>query len=217
MVKKKNLVIVLSILCALLLVIMIPFIILGIKTNKINNDYKYLISENKMVEAIIEDVPLVKQEISCGYAIIDMLSAYYGNHVSEEDLYEANNHKITTSSTKGFVEEISKTLNKSCTALTYLKNDELLTSINNSLKAGNPVAIEWAAKLDNEWTLHWSVVTGMDNNHIYINNPYGYKESLSYEEFISRMDFSAYDNMSIWFKFGFAFGLFSKNTIIVIK
>lgn len=215
--KKKALIIISSILLTLLLVIIIPFIILGIKTNKINNDYKYLINENKLTEAIIEDVPLVKQEISCGYAIIDMLSAYYGKHISEEDLYEANNKKITTSSTKGFVKEISKILNKSCNASTYLKNDELLISINNSLKNGNPVAIEWAAKYEEVWTLHWSIVTGMDNNHIYINNPYGYKETLSYEEFIARISFSAYDNMSIWFKFGFAFGLFSKNAIIVIN
>ena len=51
--------------------------------------------------------------------------------------------------------------------------------------------MEWAAKLNNEWTLHWSIVTGMDKEHIYVNNPYGYKEEISYDEFAFRITFKA--------------------------
>ena len=198
------------------LALVIPFIVLAINSKMINNDYKYLLAEDKIEEVKI-DVPLVKQEISCGYAILDMLSSFYGDRVTEEQLYKTNNEKITTSSIKGFVSEINKVLNKNCSAQKYLKNDELLLAINASLINGNPVAICWAAKLDEEWTLHWSVVTGMDKEMIYVNNPYGYKEELSYEEFISRMTFNAFTNMPIGYKFGFAYGLFSKNTIIVIE
>ena len=198
------------------LALVIPFIILAINSKMINNDYKYLLAEDKIEEVKI-DVPLVKQEISCGYAILDMLSSFYGDRVTEEQLYKTNNEKITTSSIKGFVSEINKVLNKNCSAQKYLKNDELLLAINASLINGNPVAICWAAKLDDEWTLHWSVVTGMDKEMIYVNNPYGYKEEISYEEFISRMTFNAFTNMPIGYKFGFAYGLFSKNTIIVIE
>ena len=198
------------------LALVIPFIILAINSKMINNDYKYLLAEDKIEEVKI-DVPLVKQEISCGYAILDMLSSFYGDRVTEEQLYKTNNEKITTSSIKGFVSEINKVLNKNCSAQKYLRNDELLLAINASLINGNPVAICWAAKLDDEWTLHWSVVTGMDKEMIYVNNPYGYKEEISYEEFISRMTFNAFTNMPIGYKFGFAYGLFSKNTIIVIE
>ena len=199
------------------LALVIPFIILAINSKKINNDYSYLLTDNKLVDVKIENVPLVKQEISCGYAIIDMLSSYYGKRVTEEKLYKNNNERITTSSINGFVSEINKVLNKKCSSNKYLKNDELLLAINASLIKGNPVAICWAAKLDEEWTLHWSIVTGMDKEIIYINNPYGYKEELSYEEFISRMTFNAFTNMPIGYKFGFAYGLFTKNTIIVIE
>ena len=34
------------------------------------------------------------------------------------------------------------------------------------LKNSNPVAIEWAAKYENEWTLHFSVVSGLDLGNV---------------------------------------------------
>ena len=215
--KKKLLICLFIILGITVLALVTPFIILGIRSNKINNDYKYLLLEDKLEVVKIEDVPLIKQDISCGYAIIDMLSSFYGARVSEEELYNNNSGRITTSSTAGFVEEASKVLNKKCYAKKYLKNDELLLAINHSLASGNPVAIEWAAKLDGSWTLHWSVITGMDKELIYVNNPYGYKEELTYDEFTSRTTFKAFDHMPIGYQFGFAFGLFTKNTIIVIE
>ena len=195
----------------------IPFIVLAINSKKINNDYKYLFDENKITTVKIEDVPLVKQDISCGYAIIEMLSTYYDVKITEEELYQKNNNSVSTSSTKGFVKEINDVIkNNNYVSKTYLKNDELLVLINKSLVKGHPVAVEWAAKYEDEWTLHWSVVTGMDENKIYINNPYGYKEEISYEEFVSRTNFTAFTNMPLFYNFGFAYGLFSKNTIIIV-
>ena len=38
---------------------------------------------------------------------------------------------------------------------------------------------------------------------------------ISYSEFIGRTTFQSFENMPIFFHFGFAFGLFSKNTIII--
>lgn len=202
----------------LFLALAIPVIIIETRSKVINNDYQYLLSEGKIKEVKIDNVPLVKQEISCGYAIIEMLSEYYGIKVTEEELYQKNNSSISTSSTAGFVSEINETIKDiKHEAKTYLKNDELLLTINASLLKGRPVAIEWAAKLDGKWTLHWSVVTGMDNEHIYINNPYGYKEILSYQEFIDRCTFNAFSDMSIGYYLGFAYGLFSKNTIIACE
>lgn len=217
--KKKKIILIvsLSFIASILLAVLIPFTVLGIRSSVIDNSYNYLIKENKINSKKI-DVPLVKQDISCGYAIIEMLSTYYGSPIKEKELYEQNNEAITTATTDGFVKEINKRIDATnYVSKEYLKNDELLLTINKSLSIDKPVAIEWAAKFNDEWTLHWSVVTGMDQEYIYINNPYGYKEEISYDEFISRTTFKAFKNMHLGYQFGFAFGLFSKNTIIVPK
>ena len=218
--KKKKIAIIISasIVATLALAVAVPFTVLGIRSSVIDNSYTYLLKDNKIVDKRIEGVPLVKQDISCGYAIIEMLSSYYGKTVTEEELYDKNNEGISTATTSGFVKEINRTIEgANYTSKEYLKNDQLLLNINKSLVNDKPVAVEWAAKLDNEWTLHWSIVTGMDQEKVYVNNPYGYIEEISYEEFISRTTFKAFENMHIGYHFGFAFGLFSKNTIIVSK
>lgn len=216
--KKKIIISIISVFAALVLVLVAAFSVLAIRTAAVKTDYSYLLRENRISEVRIEGVPLVKQDISCGYAIIEMLSSYYGNPITEEELYEKNDHGVSTASTKGFVNEINDCIKAtSYRSKEYLNNDELLLTIYRSLQNRNPVAVEWAAKLDGEWTLHWSVVTGMDANYLYVNNPYGYYEAVSYEDFIARTTFSAFEKMPLGYSFGFAFGLFSKNTIIVAE
>lgn len=216
--KKRRLILIIisSILFIIVLAITIPFIVLGYKESNMYKDYSYLLEENKIKEHKIEDVPLIKQDISCGYAIIEMMSDYYGNKITEKELYEKNNKSVSTQTTKGFVDEINNSIsNLDYVSYEYLANDELLLKINESICKNRLVAVEFAAKFEDEWTLHWSIVTGMDNEKIYINNPYGYKEEITYTEFINRTTFNAFENMPFFFHFGFAFGLFSKNTIIV--
>ena len=214
--KKVAIIVSLSLVGSLLLAVLIPFGVLGIRSGIVDNSYSYLIEEKKITPKRIGGIPLVKQHISCGYAIIEMLSSYYGNKVSEDELYEKNNQSVVTSTTSGFVQEINKTIQGvAYHAKDYLQNDELLLTINASLLRDKPVAVEWAAKLNDEWTLHWSIVTGMDLQRIYIHNPYGYEEEIGYDEFISRTTFRAFEHMDLGYQFGFAFGLFSKNTIIV--
>ena len=97
-----------------------------------------------------------------------------------------------------------------------MKNDVLLKEIHSSLSSGNPAALEWAAKDDNnEWTLHFSLVCGLDlsSDLVTVYNPYGYIENISVDIFISRTTFEAYTNMPLFLSFGFAFGAFEKNTI----
>ena len=155
MTKKKKIILIasLSFIGAQLLAVLIPFSIYGIRSSAINNSYTYLFNENKITNKKIE-VPLVKQDISCGYAIIEMLSSYYGKTVTEKELYDKNNGAISTATTSGFVKEINQTLETTdYISKEYLKNDQLLIIINESLVKDKPVAIEWAAKFDNEWTL----------------------------------------------------------------
>ena len=202
---------------AVVLAIAIPFTVLAVKTANIKNDYAYLIEDAKYKTAVeVEGLEHVTQEISCGYATIEMMSAFYGERVSEETLSERNNGAITTSSSSGFLDEINKTIkDKEFKKSSYLKNDELLKEIHDSLSSNNPVAIEWAAKYKDEWTLHFSVISALDleGDNIVVYNPYGYIENLPIDAFIKRSTFEAYEDMPLFLNFGFAFGAFEKNTI----
>ena len=219
--KKKIIIIVISsIVGALALAVAIPFIVLGVRTSNLKADYEYLRSDasyNDKVE--ITGIELVTQHVSCGYATIEMMSSYYGNKVTEDEL-DARNRSVSTSSSNGFLKEISKCIpNKSFVMRPYLKHDALLKEIHDSIKSNNPVAIEWAAKYEGEWTLHFSVISGLDlsNDNITIYNPYGYIENITINDFISRSSFEAYSNIPLFLNFGFAYGAFHKNTIFYAK
>ena len=215
--KRKVLIVISSVLVVMLLAVAVPFIILGARTSYINNRYSDL-KENEEYSHNVEvkDVELVTQHISCGYATIEMMSEYYGDKVTEDELSEKNNGSISTSSSLGFLNEINDSIpNKTFTKKSYLRNDDFLTEIHESLENSNPVAIEWAAKYEEEWTLHFSLVTGLDlkNDIVTIYNPYGYIETINTKEFIDRTTFKAYQDMPLFLNFGFAFGAFEKNTI----
>ena len=218
---KKKLAIIISsaIVGVLLLVIIIPFIVLAIKTSSLKSDYAYLKEDaNYSTKVEVEGINLVTQHVSCGYASIEMISEYYGNKVTEDDL-DAKNGAISTSSSKGFLNEANQSIqSKEFMMSTYLKNDVMLKEIYDSLKKGNPVVIEWAAKYEDEWTLHFSVVTALDikNDNVTIYNPYGYIENIKIDEFINRTTFNAYEKMPGFLSFGFAFGAFGKNTIFYV-
>lgn len=216
--KKKTLIIIIcSVVAALVLAVAIPFSIFGIRTSIIKKDYGYLRNDptySKKVE--ISGLDLVTQHISCGYATIEMMSSYYGNKVSEDDLSSKNGGRITTSASRGFLKEINNSIpNKGFVMHAYLNNDALLKEIVVSLNKNNPVAIEWAAYYENQWTLHFSIVSGIDlaNDKVTIYNPYGLIENITTSEFISRTSFESYGNMPLFLSFGFAFGAFHKNTL----
>ena len=204
----------------IVLIVAIPFAVVEIKTSHLKSDYSYLKEETQYQEKVeVTGLELVTQHVSCGYASIEMVSTYYGNPITEDDL-DARNGAISTASSDGFLKEINKSItSKTFVKETYLKHDELLKGIYNSLEKNNPVAIEWAAKYEDEWTLHFSVVSGLDfkNDNVTIYNPYGYIENVSLEEFINRITFKAYEHMPLFLKFGFAFGAFHKNTLFYAK
>lgn len=222
---KRNRRIVASIIAGFLFVvalaIVVPFGILGIRTSRLNKDYVYLkTDETYSQKAEVTGVNLVTQHVSCGYASIEMISEYYGKKVSEDDLDKKNNGAVSTASTGGFLKEINASIEgKDFVKKTYLTNDEYLKEIHGALSNNSPVAIEWAAKFEDEWTLHFSVVTAIDlgNNQITIYNPYGYIENINSEEFISRTTFKAFKNLPLFLNFGFAFGAFDKNTLFYAK
>ena len=203
------------------LTLIIATSILYARTGTIKNDIKSMYTDESYKEAlIVENVPIMKQEISCGYAVIEIFAKFNGNNsITEKSLFEANKG-ISTSSAAGFEKEMNKLFtNYRTTTYKYLKNTELLDKVYSSLKNGIPVPFEWAAKLENTWTLHYSMIYGIDipNDKIMVSNPYGYKEELSLKDFLNRTTFDAYENMPFYFKLAFAFGAFEKNTIFLIE
>ena len=215
--KKIILGIVIGLVTTLSLGVLIPFMILGIRTVSIDKSYAYLKEDpiyNQKQE--VTGVELVKQEISCGYATIEMMSTHYGNKISEKELSDKNNGSISTSSSDGFLKELKESIpSESFIKHSYLDNDVLLREISIALSDHRPVALEWAAKYEGEWTLHFSLVTAIDmkSDNVTVYNPYGYIENITLDEFISRTSFKAYKNMPLFLNFGFAFGAFEKNTI----
>lgn len=218
---KKLIIILIALTSALVLAVFTPFAILGFRTAALNADYNYLMEDEKYSKKVeVSGVELVEQHISCGYACIEMLSTYYGNKVSEDDLDAKNKGGVSTSSSSGFLKEINRSIeNVDFVKRSYLKNDKLLKEIHDSLSNEHPVAIEWAAKYEDEWTLHFSIVTSLDivNDEVIIYNPYGYIETISVSEFIGRISFKSYQNLPLFLNFGFAFGAFEKNTIFYAR
>ena len=218
--KKKTAAIIFGILVIVPMVfIFSAFIRLNVKSKQINDDYSSCFQNEKFRESVsIENVECISQDVSCGYAVIEMFSKWDGGDVTEEKLYDEYG-KVVTSTGKSFREEMNKRFPKYNTRMyKYLTNSEMIDLIYDSLYNGMPVPIEWAAKKDGVWTLHYSLVTGMDipNNTITIANPYGYYENISLDEFLERTRFDAYDNMPLFLKAGFAIGIFEKNSIFVI-
>ncbi|MBO4856849.1 MAG: C39 family peptidase [Bacilli bacterium] len=220
--KKTVIIVVAAVVATLSLAVAIPFSILGIRTASISGDYSYLREDEKYSSKVeITNIDLVTQHISCGYATIEMMSTFYGNTVTEDQLSDKNKGAISTSSSDGFLKEINKSIpTKKFAKRAYLRNDKLLKEIHDSLENNNPVAIEWAALYEGKtWTLHFSLISGLDiaNDNVTVYNPYGYIENITVKEFIDRSTFNAYKNMEFFLAFGFAFGAFEKNTIFYAK
>ena len=217
---KKILIGVGAFLAFLILVILIALVRNKIRTNKITNDYSSIYKDPKYQEALlIDNVTYIKQDISCGYAVIEMFAKWSGNDkLTEQSLYDKYG-KVVTSTGKSFAKEMNKQFPKYNTKMyKYLKNTELIDKVYTSLKNGIPVPFEWAAKDKNTWTLHYSLIIGMDipNDNVVILNPYGYEENITIKEFLDRTSFKAFKNMPFYFKLAFAFDIFEKNTIFIV-
>jgi len=217
---KKLLTAALIVIGVLILTTAAALISLEVRTNAMLDDYSTVYDNEKYQKKVTADnVELITQDISCGYAVIEMFSSLDGKSITEETLYNEYG-RIVTSTGKSFCDEMNKQFPEYKTTMhKYLSNTELLDKVYDSLSKGIPVPFEWAAPYNGEWTLHYSLVTGMDipNDEIVIANPYGYYETLSLNDFLERTGFEAYSDMPLYFKLAFAFGIFEKNTIFTVE
>ena len=192
---------------------------LQIQTGQILTDYSTIYENKKYGTPVyVEGVEVITQDVSCGYACIEMFSAWNGGCLTEEDLYDEYGKVITSTGDK-FCEEMNKRFPEYTTTIhKYMTNTDLIDAAYDNLANGVPVPFEWAAKNGDVWTLHYSLLVGMDipNNKISVANPYGYVEEISVDEFLQRTSFEAYENMPLYFKLAFAIGMFEKNTIFTV-
>ena len=221
--KKLKLILVIlgSIIALLITTILIALAINNAKAAELIDDYSSILTDPKYQTAItIDNAKFIKQDVSCGYAVIEMFGKWTGNdQLTEASLYDQYG-KVVTSTGASFEKEMNTQFPAYKTTMyKNLKASELIDKIYDSLKAGIPVPFEWAAKLENEWTLHYSLVTGLDapNSRVTVQNPYGYEENISINEFIDRTSFHAYENMPLFLQLGFAFGMFERNTIFIVE
>lgn len=217
---KKLLKIVGGILVLFICIAVVLLIISGIRTGLTQDDYsKVYVDEKYQTPVKIENIEVITQDISCGYAVIEMFSAWNGGDITEESLYDQYG-TIITSTGKKFCEEMNKQFPEYKTEMhKYVKNTEFIDIMYETLASGKPVPFEWAALYGDEWTLHYSLIIGADipNDKITVANPYGYYEELTLEELLERTSFQAYEDMPLFMKMGFAIGLFEKNTIFSVK
>ena len=204
----------------LLIAVISALIALRIRTDAVRDGWSSVLADEKYAAPVsVEGVKVIEQEISCGYAVIEMFSSWNGGDITEESLYDEYG-SVVTSTGGSFAEEMNRRFPEYKTEIhRYLKNSELLSLVYEQLSYGVPVPFEWAAPLGDEWTLHYSLVTGMDiqGDKITVANPYGYMEEISVDEFLSRTSFDAYENMPLFLKLGFAFGIFEKNTVFTVR
>lgn len=217
---KKLLIIIAAFVFLLSIIITISFINLNNKTKKTMDDYAYIYTEEKYATPhYIDNVEVFKQDVSCGYAVIEMFAKWNNiDYLTENYLYTEYG-KVVTSTGKSFEKEMNKQFaSYQTTMYKYLTNTDLIDKVYTSLSNGMPVPFEWAAKLDDTWTLHYSLIIGIDikQDKIIIANPYGYIENISISEFLDRTSFSSYEKMPLFLKLGFAFNVFEKNTIFII-
>ena len=210
-----------SLLVLCVMAVLVAFGILKIRTVRISTDFSSVYENEKYRSPVsISGIGMVKQEISCGYAVIEMFAKWNGNtDITEKTLY-GEYGKIVTSTGKAFEKEMNRQFPEYKTTMhKYLKNEELIDLVYESLASGFPVPFEWAALLGDEWTLHYSLVTGLDvpNDLVTIVNPYGYIEEIGLQEFLNRTSFEAYKKMPLFLELGFAFGIFEKNTVFIVK
>ena len=194
--------------------------ILQIRTNTILDDYSSVYGNEKyQTPVMIDGVDLVCQDVSCGYAVLEMFSSWSGHSVTEKSLYDQYG-KVVTSTGKAFCREMNRQFPEYTTVICrYLKNTELIDAVYENLSEGIPVPFEWAALCGDEWTLHYSLIIGADipADRITVANPYGYYEELTIAEFLNRTSFESYEKMPLFLKLGFAFGIFEKNTVFRVK
>ena len=214
--RKKIVSVILFFAASLIVLAAVALGILQIRTKRMMDDYSSVYENEKYQTPImIDGVNVIKQDVSCGYAVLEMFSSWSGHSITEKTLYDQYG-KVVTSTGNAFCREMNLQFPEYTTTICkYLKNTGLIDAVYENLSDGIPVPFEWAALYGDDWTLHYSLIIGADipADKITVANPYGYYEELTVAELLNRTSFEAYEKMPLFLRLGFAFGIFEKNSI----
>ena len=87
-VRKKLLTAALIVIGVLILTTAAALISLEVRTNAMLDDYSTVYDNEKYQKNVMADnVEVITQDISCGYAVIEMFSSWDGESITEEALY----------------------------------------------------------------------------------------------------------------------------------
>jgi hypothetical protein len=74
-----------------------------------DDDYSELLQDSNYSQAVsVTGIQAIKQEVTCGYAVIEMLAKWKGKPITEKTLLSQNNGKISTSMGSGFLKEMNR-------------------------------------------------------------------------------------------------------------
>ncbi|MEK7540941.1 MAG: C39 family peptidase [Patescibacteria group bacterium] len=142
----------------------------------------------------------------CGPASLKIVLEYYGVNKSEEELAKIAGHKKKL----GIDEKGIKTAAEKLGFKVKIKNNSSFKDIEKWLKKGVPVIVDWFTRGRTDYgdsstsDGHYSVVMGLDDNSIYLQDPeIGEMRKLKREDF-----------MRVWFDFK---GEFLKPNELIIR
>lgn len=129
--KKKSIKIILITIICLLLVIagiaVTALIIQKSRTDSINDDFSAVFSDEKYAAPVsVDGVEVITQDVSCGYAVIQMFSSWCGGDITEQMLYDKYG-SVVTSTGASFCEEMNKQFPQYSTTMhQYLTNTGMI-------------------------------------------------------------------------------------------
>lgn len=128
--------------CALIAVFA-ALTVLSVRTASINDDFSSVFSDGKYdVPVSVGGIEVIKQDVSCGYAVLEMFAAWCGRDLTEESLY-AEYGRVVTSTGKSFCREMNRRFPEYTTEMrSYLTNTELIGAVYDTLSEGIPVPFE---------------------------------------------------------------------------
>ena len=140
--RKKILITLLIFVAVLAVVIAVVFVRLNIRTSNITADYSAVYDDPKYQTPVyVEGVDVITQDVSCGYAVIEMFSGFNGGDLTEDDLYSEYG-RVVTSTGASFCDEMNKRFPEYKTSMySYLSGPELIGLVYDSLSDGVPVPV----------------------------------------------------------------------------
>ena len=181
------------------------------------DDYMSVLSDERYATPVaVEGVEPVEAEVSSKYAAIEMFSAWSGGDATEDSLSELYSSRDPRFAYFGF----RYLLGRWCPGFEarrcfYASDSLLLKTIYEVLERGIPVPVEWSVKSDDAWQKEYALVTAMDvgNESLTLATTEGCFETLSFAEFLERMNGDAYADGSLRFYLAYLHGDFVRNTV----